>query len=186
MYGESIPLLETAIPQWCVDQLVNWGQSVGMESFRDDSREGAWTVMLGGKVLVIDVDFVIQRENPLKPILKVANVKTSNALLATTGSTSSTSAPLDAFLAESISRYCAEMQQEEEFRNPLRAASLRKSVLQHLRYLVLLDRLAYRKDDGGIRWFTDLDEFCPTMAAVAKAEAEIVASYVTFCLFVSM
>ncbi|KAF9559871.1 hypothetical protein CPC08DRAFT_708496 [Agrocybe pediades] len=176
MYGESIPLLSSSIPQWCVEQLVAWGKSVGMESFCDEGQEGRYTVMLGGKVLVIDVDLVLERRDPLKPVLRVANVKTSNALSQSSGSTLTTSAPLDAFLAEHIASYCAEMQLEEEARNPLRAASLRKNIVEYLQYLVLLDRLASRKDDGGIRWFTDLDEFFPTMIAVAETEAENVAS----------
>ncbi|KAF8904383.1 hypothetical protein CPB84DRAFT_1772896 [Gymnopilus junonius] len=146
-----------------------------METFTDESREGASTVVLGGKVLVIDVDFVIERNDPLKPRLRVSNVKTSNALLPGNNN-SSTSAMIDAFLKDSIEIYCVEMQKSEELRDPLYAASLRKEVLNHLRYLVLLDGLASRKEDGGIRWFTDVDDICPTLSMVAKTEATAIAS----------
>ncbi|KDR75352.1 hypothetical protein GALMADRAFT_249398 [Galerina marginata CBS 339.88] len=173
-YGESIPLLSTSFPHWCIQQLAAWGTSVGMETFIDESRVGGLNVVLGGKVLVIDVDFAIEGEDPLKPMLKVANVKTSNALLQGNAN-GSTSTMIDAFLRDSIDKYCVEMQKSEDSRNSLYAASLRKVVHDHLRYLVLLDRLASRKEDGGIRWFTDIDELCPTLIRVAKSEAEDIA-----------
>lgn len=174
-YGENLPLISNTLPQWCIEQLAAWGTSVGMETFTDDSREGGSTVVMGGKVLVIDVDFVIERDNPLKPRLQVANVKTSNALLP--GNTNpSTSTMMDAFLKDSIEKYCIEMQKSEELRDPLYAASLRKEVLNHLRYLVLLDGLASRKEDGGIRWFTDIDDIYPTLNGVSRTEAEAIAS----------
>ncbi|KAF9472140.1 hypothetical protein BDN70DRAFT_503976 [Pholiota conissans] len=178
-YGEDVPLLATSVPEWCIDQLKNWGTSVGMETF----KEGSSTVVLGGKSLVIDVDFTISHENPLKPMLKVANVKTANALLpnsnshtTNTNSGSSTSALLDAFLKDGIEKYCNEMQKDENTRDPQYAARLRRDVLDHLRYLVLLDGLASRKDDGGIRWFTDIDELWPVLNGLAKMESKVVAS----------
>ena len=180
-YGENIPLLATSIPQWCVDQVAAWGTSVGMETFKDESREGSFTVVLGGKSLVIDVDFVMVRDDPLKSVLKVANVKTANALLppnsmSANGTPNTTSTLLDAFLKDGIEKYCAEMQKDESVRSSQRAASLRRDMLDHLKYLVLLDGLASRKEDGGIRWFTDIDGIWPVLNGVAKSEAAIAAA----------
>ena len=173
-YGENVPLLLASIPDWCVNQLGAWGTSVGMETFIDGREDGA-TVVLGGKVLVVDVDFAIERDEQLNRRLKVLNIKTSNALVS--GNTHpSTSTMLDMFLADNIQKYCAEMQKTEDLRDPGLAASIRKNILGQLRYLVLLDGLASRKDDGGIRWFTDLDELYPTLNGVARSEAALVAS----------
>lgn len=152
-----------------------------METFKDESREGSFNVVLGGKSLVIDVDFVISRQNPLKPVLKVSNVKTANALLppnstTSNGTPSTTSTMLDAFLRDGIESYCAEMQKGESERSAQRAASLRRDMLDHLRYLVLLDGLASRKDDGGIRWVTDIDELWPVLKDLAKSEAQVTSS----------
>ncbi|KAJ3518125.1 hypothetical protein NLJ89_g42 [Agrocybe chaxingu] len=174
-YGESVPLLGSSIPNWCIEQLATWGNTMGMETFKDDSRQGGTTVVLGGKVLVVDVEFAVDLHDPLKPTLRVASVKTSNALNPHSSSPS-TSPLLDSFLADCIEGYCVEMQKPEYIRDPQRASSFRKSVLDHLRYLVLLDGLASRKDDGGIRWFTDIDEFYPTLNVVAKNEASFIAS----------
>jgi len=105
----------------------------------------------------------------------VVDIKTSDLLVS--GNTHpSTSTMLDMFLADNIQKYCAEMQKTEDLRDPGLAASIRKNILGQLRYLVLLDGLASRKDDGGIRWFTDLDELYPTLNGVARSEAVLVAS----------
>lgn len=174
-YGENLPLLSASFPQWCIEQLAAWGTSAGMETFKDDSREDSSTVVLGGKVLVVDVDFVIERSDPLNPILRVSSVKTSNALLP--GNTNSpTSTLTDSFLAGSIEEYCVEMQKPEKSRNIERASRLRNNVLDHLHYLVVLDGLANRKEYGGLRWFTDIDEICPTLNDLAKSEAEVITS----------
>jgi hypothetical protein len=146
-----------------------------METFKDDSREGSSTVVLGGKVLVVDVDFVIEHSDPLNPILRVSSVKTSNALLSGNAN-SPTSTLTDSFLADSIEKYCIEMQKPEKSRNLERASRLRNNVLDHLRYMVVLDGLANRKEHGGLRWFTDIDEICPTLNGLAKSEAEVIAS----------
>jgi hypothetical protein len=145
-----------------------------METLKEDKEGGSATVVLWGKVLVMDVDFICTRENPLNPILRVSNVKTSNALLQGSANPT-TSTLLDAFLKEGIEKYCAEMQKPEDDRSLQRAAMYRKSMLDWLRYLVVLDGLANRSD-GGIRWFTDLDELCPLLHQLAQIEAEAVAS----------
>uniref|UniRef100_A0A8H7Y857 Mediator complex subunit 1 n=1 Tax=Psilocybe cubensis TaxID=181762 RepID=A0A8H7Y857_PSICU len=173
LYGENVPLLEASFPQWCIEQLAIWGKAIGMETFTEN-KEGGYTVMLAGKVLLIDVDFSIKHENPFKPIITVAGVKTSNALLAGSPNTI-TFTMLDTFLTDSIEKYCVEMQKSETTRNTLYAATLRRSVLNNLRYLVLLDRLASR-NDGGVRWFTDMDELCPTLFSVATTEAEAISA----------
>lgn len=148
---------------------------MGMETFKEDGREGtSTTVVLGGKALVIDVYFATTTENPLKPKLKLAGVKTSNALMVGS-STPTTSTFLDTFLADGIHAYCEEMQKEESERDSERAAALRRAVIEHLRYLVVLDGLASREDDGGIRWFTDIDELCPHLKQVASQESAMVA-----------
>ena len=145
-----------------------------METFID-GREDTATVVLGGKVLIIDVDFAIERDEQLNRRLKVVNIKTFNALVS--GNTHpSTSTMLDMLLLDNIQKYCAEMQKTEDLRDPGLAASIRKDILGQLRYLVLLDGLASRKDDGGIRWFTDLDDLYPTLNGVARSEAALVAS----------
>jgi hypothetical protein len=143
-----------------------------MESFRE---EGSSTVVLGGKVLVVDVDFVTEREDPLNPILKVSSVKSSNALVPG-NSNSPTSTLTDSFLADSIERYCVEMQKREDCRDVALASMLRNNVLDNLRYLMVIDGLANRKEYGGLRWFTDIDELCPTLNGLATSEAEVIAS----------
>jgi hypothetical protein len=64
-YGETLPLNVTDVPDWCIQQLVAWGTLVGMEAFQGDENQGGSTVVMGGKVLVIDIDFATHRgDNP--------------------------------------------------------------------------------------------------------------------------
>jgi hypothetical protein len=148
-----------------------------METFKDDRREGdVIAIVLGGKVVVVDIDFAFDRENPLKPIIKVLNVKTSYAI-ASNGSSHNDprSISLDTCLAESIQNFCIEVQRDENVRSPLEAARLGKNVLEQLKYLVVLDALA---QSGGIKWFVDIHELGHVLEEFARSEAKSVASYV--------
>ncbi|KAG6811992.1 hypothetical protein H0H92_004957 [Tricholoma furcatifolium] len=177
-YGEDIPLNPSAIADWCISRLESWGASAGMETFKDDGRQGGVSVVLGGKVLVVDVDFSLSTTDPNKPTLTVSSVKTSFAITNADGTTSNSggSPLLDAFVCGSIQKFCSEVQKAEEVRNHEEAAKLGAAVAEHLQYLVMLDKLAARKDDGGLQWFTALDSLCPTLEAFATSEAEVVAS----------
>ncbi|TFK44542.1 hypothetical protein BDQ12DRAFT_673182 [Crucibulum laeve] len=180
VYGESIPLDPTLIPEWCISRLEAWGKLAGMETFKDDSKEGVMTVMLAGKVLVVDVDFSFQRETPDKPTVRVASVKTSYAISNNaSGSASNTngSSSLDGFLAEYIQKFCTEVQKADDLRDPEEAWRLGHDVFRQLRYLVMLDKLASANNEfTGIRWFVDIDGLCPVLEKFAKSEAEIVIS----------
>jgi hypothetical protein len=150
-----------------------------METYKEDGREAG--MLLAGTVLVMEVEFSINRAELDNPKLDVASVKTSYAIPSPdSGVTSNTdgSISLDAFLAGSIQRFCTELQKKEEVRDPREVAQLGVAVLDQLRYLVVLDRLAARKDDGGVRWFVDIDQLCSILENFSKREAEAVASYV--------
>lgn len=152
----------------------------------DNGREGGITVVLGGKVLVVDVDLTVDRTNTLKPNVKVSNVKTSYAISnAMSGSTSNAgnSTSLDGLLYGTIERFYIEVQKAEGVRNSEEVARFGANILEQLRYLVMLDRLAAGKADGGLRWFADVDQFCPTLERFAKSEGEVVASYVLYFQF---
>lgn len=149
-----------------------------MEAFKDDGREGGVSLVLGGKVLVVDVDFSIDKTTPSDPRATVASVKTSYAIAndASGSPTTEGSISLDAFLLDSMQQFCVEVHKEAQDRDPLEAARLGTIILHHLRYLVMLDKLAERKNDGGIRWFVDVDQLCSTLEKFAKSEAQTVAS----------
>jgi len=150
-----------------------------MESFKDDGRAGNVTVMLGGKVLVVDVFFSISMENPSRPRAHVASVKTSYATSEeASGNSSNTkgSISLDVFLAQSLQKYCDEVQKHEDERDAVRAGKLAANFQQQLEYLVMLDKLAEMNNGARAAWFVDTDELCPKVEEFANAEAEAVAS----------
>ncbi|KAG2015904.1 hypothetical protein CC2G_009126 [Coprinopsis cinerea AmutBmut pab1-1] len=172
-YGESIPLIPAQIPDWCISRLQNWCELAGLQAFLDDTKpKDTPTIILGGNVIVVDIDFVIERTNPLKPRVSVSRVKTSYAI----PSAQSTSTALDGFLLNIIQAFCVEVQQPEDVRDPQKAAKLGENVLLQLQYLVMLDQLTQRQHDGGLKWFTALDEVGPTVEGFAVKEASAIAS----------
>lgn len=171
---------------WAVSRLESWGNSVGMETFKEDfERENKMTVVLGGKVLVLDIDFSVDRSDPTKPRIDVKTLKTSYAVQGGTndGSTSANmegSASLDALLAGSIREFLIEVQKDLEEQDALEAERLGKVVAEYLKYLMMLDKLAAKKEEngGGIRWFADMDKLGAGVEQFAASEANIIASYV--------
>ncbi|KAL0072802.1 hypothetical protein AAF712_000565 [Marasmius tenuissimus] len=173
-YGEDIPLNKADVIDWCISRLEEWGKEVGMEAFKDE-KEGGILLVFGGKVLVIDFDLSISRD---EPSVHVVGVKTSYATSSSTSesSTMDGSSSLDTYLKDSLQRFLSEVQKPEETRNPVEAARYGKSVLDDLRYLVMLDKLAERKGDGGVRWFVDVDELSSVVEGVSKRESQAIAS----------
>ena len=178
-YGEDIPLDRTLLVDWCISQLEKWGSSVGMEAFRDDGREDRVVVVLGGKVLVVDIDFTVDRTDRRLPRLDVVAVKTSYAIPNSISESSTDGVyTVESLLADSIRAFCNEVQKDEALRRPREAARLGRSVTDHFRDLMILDSYAQSRECGGIRWFTDVQEVVLETEKLAVAESKAIASYV--------
>lgn len=179
-YGEEVPLDRSTLVDWCISRLELWATSAGMETFKDEVRDGHMTVVLGGKVLVVDIDLSVSRSDPSNPVLGVVNVKTSYAV--PNGAASSTtegSDSLDGFLADSLTAYLAEVYKEENARDALEAERLANEFSRHLKYLMKLDQLALREGDSGLRWFNNIDHLArQVLERLATVEAEVISSYV--------
>ncbi|CAL1706810.1 unnamed protein product [Somion occarium] len=177
-YGEDIPLERALIIHWCVSQVEQWATLAGMETFREEEREGHMVVVLGGKILVVDIDFSIDRSNPLSPILGIISVKTSYAVPnGTASSTTDGSISLDGFLAEYLGTYVREVQKEEEDQDTMEAARLGSLIAEHMKYLMKLDQLAAREGDSGLHWFNGIDRLAAdVLEPLAVKEAAKVAS----------
>ncbi|THH32518.1 hypothetical protein EUX98_g1705 [Antrodiella citrinella] len=177
-YGEDIPLDRTSMTEWCISRLESWGTAAGMETFGEEERDGRMTVVLGGKVLVVDVDFSIGRSDAANPTLGVAGVKTSYAVPnGTVGTTMEGSASLDGFLAECLRSFLSEVQKDEGEQDPVEAARIAERCADHFQYLMRLDKLALREGDNGLRWFNGMDRLAlEVVEPFAVKEAEAVAA----------
>lgn len=177
VYGEDIPLERAALFTWFVSRLETWGTSAGMESFKEDEIDGRMTMMLGGKVIVIDIDISIDRTNPNSPVIRLNSVKTSYAVPnGTAGSTMAGSISLDGFLTDSLRAYLAEIQKDEDMQDPEEAARIASRISEDLNYLMTLDQLALREGDQGLRWFNSMDLLAVQAEDVASKEAASVAT----------
>lgn len=184
-YGEDIPTDRSLVPDWAVSRLEAWGNLVGMETFKEDhEREGRMTFVLGGKVLVIDIEFSVDRTLPGNSKVSLSSLKTSYAVpndasaegVAKPNTEGSTS--LDALLALSLGSFLNEVQKETDLLDAMDAERLGKNVADHMKYLMMLDTVAASKDEesGGMRWFVDIDEIGSIMEKFACREADAIAS----------
>ena len=106
IYGEDIPLDRPQLVDWCISRFEAWGSSAGMEAFREEERDGRVTLTLGGKVIVVDINLSIDRQDPQSPRLSVISVKTSYAVPGgAAGSTTQGSTSLDGFLTDSLAEF---------------------------------------------------------------------------------
>ncbi|KAL0956139.1 hypothetical protein HGRIS_002303 [Hohenbuehelia grisea] len=144
-----------------------------METFAE-RREGGVSIIIGGKVIVVDIEMTIDIVDLSKPAIDVVGVKTSYAL-PNTSSPNGRSMSLDGFLVDTIQAFLQEVQKPEELVMPLEAARLGKVIADQLSYLVVLDKLATRKDDGGFRWFIDTDQLASLVEDIAKQEGDVIA-----------
>ncbi|KAK1229192.1 hypothetical protein PQX77_007764 [Marasmius sp. AFHP31] len=173
-YGEDIPLNRADVIDWCISRLIEWGEKVGMQAY-DEKKEGGTLLVFAGKVLVIDCDLAISRDDPN---VHVVGVKTTYATSSSTLESPNMdgSSSLETYFRDNLQRFLSEVQKPEETRNPVEAARYGRSISDDLRYLVMLDKLALRKGDGGIRWFVDIDELSGVVEGVSKRESKAIAS----------
>lgn len=131
------------------------------------------TVVLGGKVLVIDIDLAVDRADPNRLAVSVANVKTSYAIPnVATSSTTQGSASLDGFLADRVRAFLKEVQREPQEQDSVEAARLGALFSESLKYLMMLDQLALDEGDGGLRWFSEIDALALDTEKFAISEAQ--------------
>ncbi|THH20790.1 hypothetical protein EW146_g649 [Bondarzewia mesenterica] len=185
-YGEDVPLEKGLIADWCIERISQWGAEVGMEAFPEADTSGRRTLVLGGKVLVLDVEFALQ------PFVDIVGVRTSYAVPnGAPGGTAKGSVSLDGFLTDVLSAWVREVQRLAQKQVNATAgieagtgvngvdattAALGKEVLKSFGYLMRLDQLASIEGDPGIRWFSDIDALGASLEGFAKVEAQAVAS----------
>jgi hypothetical protein len=176
-YGEDIPLDRNLIVDWCISRLEAWGSSVGMEAFKEEERQGKMTVVLGGKVLVMDVDFNIDRSDPSNPKLNIEGLKTSYAS-PSGGASTEGSVSMNGFLVDVLKDFLKEVQRPTEMQDPLKARDISRTFRSHLGYLMKLDHLASQEGDSGLRWFKSIDGLSLAAEGHAKLEANAITKYV--------
>ncbi|KAA1472784.1 hypothetical protein DENSPDRAFT_779182 [Dentipellis sp. KUC8613] len=174
-YGEDVPLNPDEVAEWVINRVISYGTSVGMEAFPEAEASGRRTLVLGGQVLVVDVEFAVT------PFVDVAGVRTSYAVpngassSSTIGTNSAGSVSVDAHILDTLRLFIQEASKGEQA-NALEVGRLGRSIREGLGYLMLLDRLAVAEGDQGLRWFTELETLGRSLETLAKDEAKAISS----------
>ena len=156
---------------WCISQLEECGRKAGMEAFKDEGANGKVTLILGGKVLVVDIELSVDRSDEERPKLSVIALKTSYAS-PVGGATTEGSASMNGFLTDYIRGFIAEAHKLLWEQDTKKAGKLARGFLAHMQYLMKLDGMASQEGDGGLRWFNNVDMLAVTAEGRAKTEAQ--------------
>jgi hypothetical protein len=143
-----------------------------METFREEESAGRIPILLGGKVLVLDIDLSVDQTDTEVSIVKASGVKTSYASVDGATPTASSSASLAGLIQDSLNALFDAAQTEEDVRDVLHVAELAKRIRGHFTYLMQLDQLALAEGSSGLRWFTALDELSSHLEKSASARAQ--------------
>ncbi len=173
-FGEDVPLERMQLIDWFLKRLLEWATSAGMEAFNEPESDGRVAVVMGGKVLVVDIIFAVDRTDPVNPVIDVASLKTAYAIPnSTADSSTGNSISMDGFLAGAIRAFLKEVQKDDSVRDNVEAARIGNLLSDHLSYLMKLDHLALSEGDGGLRWFTVIDRMAMDVENLASREANV-------------
>lgn len=164
------------VVDWCVSQLEECGKKAGMEAFKEAGSDGKITLILGGKVLVVDIELSVDRSDETRPKLSVIVLKTSYAS-PVSGATTEGSASMNGFLMDYIREFIAEAHKPLGEQDMKKAGKQVRGFLAHLEYLMKLDGMATQEGDGGLRWLNSIDTLALTAEGRAKTEAQSIAKY---------
>lgn len=150
-----------------------------MEIFKEE-QNSHMVVVLGGKVLVIDIDLAIDRATRDAATIDVASVKTSYAVPggADGATTTGGSVSLAGFISDSLKAYLNAAQQGVEELDVLLVETLGLRIRDSLAYLMRVDELAAVEGDGGLRWFTAMDDLALIVEGFAAKESRAVSQCV--------
>ena len=162
------------VVDWCVSQLEECGKMAGMEAFKEAETNGKITLILGGKVLVVDIELAVDRSDEDHPKLSVIALKTSYAS-PVSGATTEGSASMNGFLMDYIREFIVEAHKTLGEQDTKKAGNSVRGFLAHMRYLMKLDGMANQEGDSGLRWFNSIDVLALTAEGRAKAEAQNIA-----------
>jgi len=162
------------VVDWCVSQMEECGKKAGMEAFKEAGTNGNITLILGGKVLVVDIELSVDRSDETHPKLSVVALKTSYASPGS-GPTTEGSVSMNGFLMDYIREFIAEAHKPLGEQDTKKAGKLIRGFLAHMQYLMKLDGMATQEGEGGLRWLNDVDVLALTAEGRAKAEAQSIA-----------
>ena len=153
--------------------------SVASEQNYKEQREDGYSFVLGGKVLVIDIVFVLSRTPNGHSVLDIATVKSSHALLPQQSFDASIAnqdfGTLDQYIKDTLLAFAKVVQNDHSSLGPLKAAGIAKDIQAFFEYLMKLDELSNAQGDGGIQWFDNVSTTTSVLSNLMQSECAAVA-----------
>ncbi|GJJ06302.1 hypothetical protein Clacol_000493 [Clathrus columnatus] len=177
-YGEEVPSNLVPIDEWFSAQLESWAQEAGMQVYTDRETENKITLILSGKILVLDIDIKVYHNPNIH--LEMVSLKSTQAFPLDAAAATAPSLPtsgsfIDDFILKTFREYLVEIQKDSKDINVEHISKLCRSLKRDLHHLMKLDNLAQRIQEGGSRWFTEVDDLSSVAKQLAPKEAVTVA-----------
>jgi hypothetical protein len=174
-YSADVPMDQVDVVDWCVSQLEECGKKAGMETFKEAETNGKITLILGGKVLVVDIELAVDRSRRGASQAVRNRSQDLICLVAAGGATTEGSVSMNGFLMDCIREFIEEAHKPLGEQDTKKAGKLIREFLAHMQYLMKLDGMATQEGDGGLRWFNSIDGLALTAEGRAKSEAQSIA-----------
>jgi hypothetical protein len=170
-WAEDIPLDAVHRPDFILSRVERWAKDAKMEVYQS-IENGQNSITCAGSAVVLDMLFEKSGTGAGVPSVKLVSLKSSYP-------TSSESAPVtqplttvENMLASGINAYIDEVLYEEA--DAQKAAQLALRVIEHVRYIMLLDAQAAREAETGgtgARWFAEVGLLSPKVIDLGCKEA---------------
>lgn len=185
-YAADLPLEPSLVPAWLLDAVLSLLKSIGMDVFREDGADGRVKIWGGGKILVVDIEFLLKpasssqaggsTSSTTSSVLQLLSIKTTRGASESSASIAGEErSPLDTLLYSSLSSFLNEAQGPSS--DCLRLQKLADHFQENAKNLMMLDGLANAEASSGTgdRWFKETDEEAKIAGDLASREAQALA-----------
>ncbi|KAG8980417.1 hypothetical protein FRC05_006048 [Tulasnella sp. 425] len=186
-YAADLPLEPSLVPAWLLDAVMSLLKSIGMDVFREDGADGRVKIWGGGKIVVVDIEFLLKPESSSQAggstssttssVLQLLSIKTTRGASESSASNAGDErSSLDTLLYSSLSSFLNEAQGPSS--DCLRLQKLADHFQENAKNLMMLDGLANAEASSGTgdRWFKETDEEAKIAGDLASREAQALAS----------
>jgi hypothetical protein len=168
---EDIPLDPKLRPDFILSRAEIWAKSAKMEVYQSDEN-GQNTLTCAGSAVVLDLTFEKLSVEADRPSIRLVSLKSSYPTAFESAPVTQPQTTVEDLLGTDIAAYIKEVLSEGV--DATKAAQLAWRVMEHIRYIMLLDSQAAQEaknGETGARWFAEVGVLSPKVIDLACQEA---------------